>query len=164
MNNIYLIGMPGCGKSTIGKIISKRLKLKHIDADEYLENKYSQTIPNIFSLCGEDDFRQKESIVIEELSKMNNLLVSTGGGVVVKDRNKEIMKNSGAVVFIDTTPDNILKNSSLSGRPLLKDKNRIYEIYKSRIDLYKDFADIVIDNNSSIDTAANEIIKYLSKE
>ena len=164
MNNIYLIGMPGCGKSTIGKIISKRLKLKHIDADEYLENKYSQTIPNIFSLYGEDDFRQKESTVIEELSKMNNLLVSTGGGVVVKDRNKEIMKNSGAVVFIDTTPDNILKNSSLSGRPLLKDKNRIYEIYKSRIDLYKDFADIVIDNNSSIDTAANEIIKYLSKE
>jgi shikimate kinase len=164
MNNIYLIGMPGCGKSTIGKIISKRLKLKHIDADEYLENKYSQTIPNIFSLYGEDDFRKKESIVIEELSKMNNLLVSTGGGVVVKDRNKEIMKNSGAVVFIDTTPDNILKNSSLSGRPLLKDKNRIYEIYKSRIDLYKDFADIVIDNNSSIDTAANEIIKYLSKE
>lgn len=164
MNNIYLIGMPGCGKSTIGKIISKRLKLKHIDADEYLENKYSQTIPNIFSLYGEDDFRKKESTVIEELSKMNNLLVSTGGGVVVKDRNKEIMKNSGAVVFIDTTPDNILKNSSLSGRPLLKDKNRIYEIYKSRIDLYKDFADIVIDNNSSIDTAANEIIKYLSKE
>ena len=164
MNNIYLIGMPGCGKSTIGKIISKRLKLKHIDADEYLENKYSQTIPNIFSLYGEDDFRKKESIVIEELSKMNNLLVSTGGGVVVKDRNKEIMKNSGAVVFIDTTPDNILKNSSLSGRPLLNDKNRIYEIYKSRIDLYKDFADIVIDNNSSIDTAANEIIKYLSKE
>ena len=164
MNNIYLIGMPGCGKSTIGKIISKRLKLKHIDADEYLENKYSQTIPNIFSLYGEDDFRKKESIVIEELSKMNNLLVSTGGGVVVKDRNKEIMKNSGAVVFIDTTPDNILKNSSLSGRPLLNDKNRIYEIYKSRINLYKDFADIVIDNNSSIDTAANEIIKYLSKE
>ena len=164
MNNIYLIGMPGCGKSTIGKIISEKLGLKHIDADEYLEEKYSQTIPDIFSRYGEDDFRKKESIIIEELSKMNNLLVSTGGGVVVRKENKEIMKNSGIVVFIDTSPENILKNSSLSGRPLLKDKNRIFQIYESRINLYKDFADVIIDNNSSIETAADEIINYLSKE
>jgi len=164
MNNIYLIGMPGCGKSTIGKIIADRLNLKHIDADKFLEDKYFQTIPDIFRMYGEEDFRQKESTVIEELSKMSDILVSTGGGVVVRENNKEIMKNSGIVVFIDTTPDNILKNSSLSGRPLLNDKNRIFEIYKSRIDLYKDFADIIIENNSSIETAADEIIKYLSKE
>jgi len=110
MNNIYLIGMPGCGKSTIGKIIADRLNLKHIDADKFLEDKYFQTIPDIFRMYGEEDFRQKESTVIEELSKMSDILVSTGGGVVVRENNKEIMKNSGIVVFIDTTPDNILKN------------------------------------------------------
>lgn len=164
MNNIYLIGMPGCGKSTIGKIISDKLSLKHIDADKFLEEKYSQTIPDIFRLYGEEDFRQKESTVLCELSKMSNLLVSTGGGVVVREKNKELMKKSGTVVFIDTNPHNILENSNLSGRPLLKDKNRIYEIYESRINLYKDFADIIIENNSSIEVAANEIIKHFSKE
>lgn len=163
MNNIYLIGMPGCGKSTIGKIIADKLNLRHIDADKYLEEKFFQTIPDIFSLYGEEDFRQKESIVLEELSKMSNLLVSTGGGVVVREKNKEIMKKSGIVVFINTNPENILANSKLSGRPLLKDKTCIYEIYKSRINLYKDFADIEIDNNSSIEEASKEIIKNCLK-
>lgn len=164
MNNIYLIGMPGCGKSTIGKIVSEKLNLKHIDADEYLENKYCQTIPQIFALNGEDDFRQKESSVISELSNMSGVLVSTGGGVVTKENNKNVMKNSGTVVYIHTTPENILKNSNLSGRPLLKDKTRIYDIYKARINLYKDFADIIIDNNSNIESAANQIINYFNKE
>ena len=164
MNNIYLIGMPGCGKSTIGKIVSEKLNLKHIDADEYLENKYSQTIPEIFDLYGEDDFRQKESEVIRELSNMSGVLVSTGGGVVVKEINKNSMKKSGIIVFIDTSPENILNNSSLSGRPLLKDKTRIYDIYNSRINAYKDFADITIVNNSSIEAAANKIINYFNKE
>ncbi|MBO7289158.1 MAG: shikimate kinase [Clostridia bacterium] len=164
MNNIYLIGMPGCGKSSIGKIVSEKLNLKHIDADEYLENKYSQTIPQIFAINGEEDFRQKESVVIKELSNMQSVLISTGGGVVVKENNKSIMKKSGIIVFIHTTPENILKNSNLSGRPLLKDKNLIYDIYKARINLYKDFADIIIDNNSSIEYAANQIINHFNKE
>ncbi len=153
--------MPGCGKSSIGKIVSQKLNLKHIDADEYLENKYSQTIPQIFALNGEEDFRQKESVVIEELSNMQRVLISTGGGVVVKENNKEIMKKSGTIVFIHTTPENILKNSSLSGRPLLKDKTRIYDIYKARINLYKDFADIIIDNNTDIESAVNQIINAM---
>ena len=161
MNNIYLIGMPGCGKSSIGKIISQKLNLKHIDADEYLEKKYSQTIPQIFALNGEEDFRNKESAVIKELSCMSGVVVSTGGGVVVKEINKGVMKKSGTIVFIHTTPENILKNSNLSGRPLLKDKTRIYDIYKARINLYKDFADIIIDNNTDIETAVNQIINAM---
>ena len=161
MNNIYLIGMPGCGKSSIGKIISQKLNLKHIDADEYLENKYSKTIPQIFALNGEEDFRKKESAVIKELSGMSDLLVSTGGGVVEKEINKSVMKKSGTIVFIHTTPENILKNSNLSGRPLLKDKTRIYDIYKARINLYKDFADIIIDNNTDIESAVNQIINAM---
>ncbi len=164
MNNIYLIGMPGCGKSTIGKIISEKLGLKHIDADEYLENKYSQSIPDIFKNFGEDDFRNKESIVIKELSKKTNIIVSTGGGVVVRKENKAEMKKSGVVVFINTTPQNILANSSLEGRPLLSDKNRIYDLYNKRIALYNDFADIIIDNNSSIEAAAQKIINQFNKE
>ena len=163
MNNIYLIGMPGCGKSTIGKMVSQKLKLKNVDADEYLENKYCRTIPQIFDLYGEEDFRQKESEVIRELSNMSGLIVSTGGGVVVKVKNKNVMKNSGTVVFIHTLPENILKNSNLSGRPLLKDKNRIFDLYEQRISLYRDFADIIIDNNGDIETTVNEILKHIKE-
>ena len=163
MNNIYLIGMPGCGKSTIGKILSKALNMQVIDSDTYLENKYNDTIPNIFETKGEADFRQKETSTIEELSKKDNLIVSTGGGVVVTYKNKDIMKKSGTVVFIDSHPEVILSNSSLGGRPLLKDKNRIFDLYNQRIELYREFADVTIDNNGSLDAAVNQIINYFNK-
>lgn len=163
MNNIYLIGMPGCGKSTIGKILSKALNMQVIDSDIYLENKYNDTIPNIFETKGEADFRQKETSTIEELSKKDNLIVSTGGGVVVTYKNKDIMKKSGTVVFIDSHPEVILSNSSLGGRPLLKDKNRIFDLYNQRIELYREFADVTIDNNGSLDAAVNQIINYFNK-
>ena len=163
MNNIYLIGMPGCGKSTIGKILSKALNMQVIDADTYLENKYNDTIPNIFETKGEADFRQKETSTIEELSKKDNLIVSTGGGVVVTYKNKDIMKKRGTVVFIYSHPEVILSNSSLGGRPLLEDKNRIFDLYKQRIELYREFADVTIDNNGSLDAAVNQIINYFNK-
>ena len=127
MNNIYLIGMPGCGKSAIGKILSADLKLAYIDADEYLEEKYNTSIPDIFELEGETIFRQKETEVIKELSLNDNTLISTGGGVVVTACNKDIIKNTGLVIFIDCCPETILSNSALDGRPLLKDKNKIFD-------------------------------------
>lgn len=158
MNNIYLIGMPGCGKSTIARIISKHLNKEYIDADVYLEKKYNESIPDIFAVRGESDFRHKETSVLEELSKKDDIIISTGGGVVVTYKNKDIMKKTGVVVFIDCQPEVILSNSSLSGRPLLKDKTRIFELYKERIDLYKDFSDIIIDNNGKIEDTVSQII------
>ena len=158
MNNIYLIGMPGCGKSTIGRILSRSLGMAHIDADGFLEQKFGMSIPHIFETKGEDAFRQMETEALTELACKNNIIVSTGGGVVTRTHNKEIMKKSGTVVFIDSAPDTILGNSNLGGRPLLKDKSRIFELYNARIDLYRDFADITADNNGLIETVVNTII------
>lgn len=158
MNNIYLIGMPGCGKSTIARIISKHLNKEYIDADVYLEKKYNECIADIFAVRGEADFRLKETSVLEELSQKDDIIISTGGGVVVTYKNKDIMKKTGVVIFIDCQPEVILSNSSLSGRPLLKDKTRIFELYKERIDLYKNFSDIIIDNNGKIEDTVSQII------
>ena len=163
MNNIYLIGMPGCGKSTIGEILSQKLGLEHIDADIYLEQKFNNTIPNIFETKGEDDFRKKETLTLAHLSQKENIIVSTGGGAVKLKENKSIMKNSGVIIFIDSSPKTILSNSSLGGRPLLKDKNRIFDLYEQRISLYRDFADIIIDNNGDIETTVNEILKHIKE-
>lgn len=161
MNNIYLIGMPGCGKSTIAKILSDKLGMEYIDADIYLEDKFNKKIRDIFALEGEDVFRNMETQVISELTQKNNIIVSTGGGVVTRNRNKLPMKSSGKVVFIDSDPEFILKNSTLGGRPLLKDKSRIFDLYKTRIDLYRDFADVTAKNNSSIEDAVHTIINLL---
>ena len=95
MNNIYLIGMPGCGKSTIAKILSDKLGMEYIDADIYLEDKFNKKIRDIFALEGEDVFRNMETQVISELTQKNNIIVSTGGGVVTRNRNKLPMKSSG---------------------------------------------------------------------
>ncbi len=163
MNNIYLIGMPGCGKSAIGKILSKELKLIHIDADVYLEQKFSKTIPEIFSENGEEYFRIMETEIIKELSRMDNIIVSTGGGVVTVPDNKKLMKSTGKIIFIDSSPETILGNSSLSGRPLLKDKTKIFDMYKTRIAMYRDFADIIADNNGLIDNTVMAIKESLER-
>lgn len=161
MNNIYLIGMPGCGKSTIGRILSQRLGMTHIDADVFLEEKFGMSIPHIFETKGEDVFRQMETESITDLACKDNIIVSTGGGVVTKAVNKEIMKKSGIIVFIDSTPETILANSNLGGRPLLKDKSRIFDLYNARIDLYRDFADVIVDNNGLIEMPVKTIIDNL---
>ena len=129
MANFYLIGMPGCGKSTIGKEISKELGILLIDADFYLEEKEERKISDIFKNDGEEYFRCLETKYLNELSKNENIIISTGGGVVTRDENIDIMKKSGKIIFIDTRVENILVNSSLLGRPLLSgDKNRIYDL------------------------------------
>ncbi len=161
MNNIYLIGMPGCGKSAIGKILSRKLGMTHIDADTYLEEKFGMRIPHIFETLGEGAFRKMETQALLDLSKKENIIVSTGGGAVTTPKNKEILKNSGTVVFVDSSPDTILSNSNLGGRPLLKDKTRIHDLYNSRITLYKDFADITADNNGFMEDAVNTIINKI---
>ncbi len=162
MNNIYLIGMPGCGKSTIGRILAADLGLIHIDADAYLEQKYNMKISDIFGTKGEDAFRQMETDVISELCRMDGVIISTGGGVVTRSQNKQPMKNSGTLVFIDSTPETLLKNSSLEGRPLLRDKSKVYDLYNSRIAMYRNFADIIADNNGFIEDTLKTIKKSLN--
>ncbi|MBO7208391.1 MAG: shikimate kinase [Clostridia bacterium] len=155
MKNIYLIGMPGCGKTTVAKILARKLSMSLVDTDSIIESKYG-SISEIFKTMGEQYFRSLETETLKEIKE--NTVVSTGGGIVKTNTNREIM-SKGIVIFIDTPPD-VLKTRSLFGnRPLLKSSSDIEKLYSERYDLYKAWADVAVDGSNSPMFVAKEIVK-----
>ncbi len=155
---IYLIGMPGSGKSTVGKKLEKKINYKYIDMDEYIENKENKKIPLIFKENGESYFRLKEKEALNDFLNLDNLIISTGGGVIKDKSNKDLMK--GKVIFIDVNISELekrLKNDNT--RPLLKTKT-VKELYDERIDNYNYFMDLKV-YNAKVDECVNNIIKEL---
>lgn len=165
MNNIYLVGMPGCGKTTIGGLIAEGLGRTLVDLDECIVEREGRTIPEIFEE-GESVFRSAETAALRDIASKDKLLVATGGGIVTIEENIGIMKESGRVIFIDASPDFIMSNSALDGRPLLKDKNKIYDLYKARIALYRKAADFTVLNDgilSDVCKKVEEVIRVKCK-
>lgn len=165
MNNIYLIGMPGCGKTTIGMEVAAKLGVELIDLDRAIVEREGRTIPEIFE-DGEAVFRKAETEALKEIASKENLFVATGGGIVTQEENIGIMKCSGKVIFIDASVEFIQDKSALEGRPLLKDKKKIYELYNSRIALYRKAADLTVENNgilSDVCRKAEEAVRKLTK-
>lgn len=155
--NIVLIGMPGCGKSTIGKILADRLNYKYIDSDSIIEEKSGKSIEELFSI-GENHFRKIECEVIKEASLEKNSVISTGGGVIKNSVNVELLKKNGTVVFIDRPIENIALDINMSKRPLLKEGTaRLYELYKERYEMYQKSCDIRITNDTSIEDVVKRI-------
>ena len=163
MNNIYFTGMPGCGKTTLGISLAKRFGKKFIDLDDFIEKKLGMKISEVFASFGEDFFRKEEGACLLEVSKENGVFVSTGGGIVKNAENIKIMKNSGTVIYINTPAENILQNSALLNRPLLKDKNAIFKLYDERRALYENSADFTYDNLSAKEKAEDELFCILEK-
>jgi shikimate kinase len=157
--NIVLIGLPGSGKTNIGRAVAKRLSLPFYDVDDYIEKKEGKTIKEIF-LQGEDYFRELESKAIEELSKNCPSVISTGGGAVKIPSNMEVLKKNSIIVFLNRPLENILKNIDTSNRPLLADgKSKLHELYKERYHLYKKYCDIEIINNAGFNEVVERIIR-----
>ena len=147
MKNIVLSGMPGCGKSTFGKRLAKRLGRKFYDADEVLEQREQRTIKDFFAES-EDAFRAAETRTLAFLAELEDAVIATGGGAVKRSENMELMKHKGVVVFLDRKPEQILGNIEGDARPLLAaDKQRIFKLYEERIDLYRKYADKIITNS-----------------
>ena len=147
MKKIVLIGMPGCGKTTFGKRLARRLSLSFYDADEVLEQREQRTIKNFFAES-EDAFRSAETRTLAYLSELEGVIIATGGGAVKRAENMELLKRKGVVVFIDRKPEQILGNIEGDARPLLAaDKQRIFKLYEERIDLYRKYADKIITNS-----------------
>lgn len=161
--NIILIGMPGCGKTTIGKLIAKELHREFCDIDDYIEKTQGKKIEELF-LYGEDYFRKIESLAVEEVSKKNSIVISTGGGVIKLPQNISILKKNGYMIFIDRPIEKIIEDIDITKRPLLKDnKDSIMKLYQERYDLYKKYADYIIKNDTSLDEVVKKIVS-LAKE
>ena len=153
--NIVLIGMPGCGKSTIGKLLSQKLGRTFVDADVEIEKLAKRSIPEIFSQCGEAQFRQYESAVLKELGKESGLIIATGGGCVTRSENYGLLHQNGRIVWIQRD----ISALPIDGRPLSQ-KNKLEEMYSIRKPMYHVFADHIVTNNGNLqDTVQNILTK-----
>ena len=170
MERVYLIGYMGCGKTTIGKRLAKSLGWDVIDMDSRIENRYRKTIPDIFASEGEESFRKKERFILEELSALENVVVSTGGGAPCFFDNIDVMNSSGLCVYIRMTPEALaarLKNAK-ANRPLLKDKTEeeltgfIKEQLEKRRAFYEQARYVIDNDNGTPEEAAAKIAELLN--
>ena len=160
MKNIVLIGMPACGKSTIGYWLSKKINYPFVDVDRYLEEKENRIISDIFSNEGEEYFRELETKYLKELSEKEGIIISTGGGAVKNKKNIDILKENGIIVFLNRAIDDISRENHRN-RPLLQNPDNIRKLYDERIKLYRRYADIIIKNDDSMDVIVDRIITAL---
>lgn len=159
MENIVLIGMPGCGKSTIGQRLSEALGRKFTDADNYVEELAGKSIPDIFAESGEDVFRTFETKALKELGNQSSLVISTGGGCVTRPENYDLLHQNSTILWVQRD----LTLLPTDGRPLSQ-QNALTELYQVRRPMYESFADNIIQNDSDISTAIQEIILKLNVE
>lgn len=155
--NVVLIGMPGCGKTTVGERLAKELNLEFIDIDQEIVRREGVDIPTIFTEKGEEYFREKESEVIKDIGKLNGKVISTGGGAVKREENYFPLKQNGIIFWIDRS----IEKLSQEGRPLSKDLATVKKLYSERKELYKNFADYKIDNDKEIELAVKGVIDKL---
>lgn len=154
--NIVLVGMPGCGKSTVGMALSKKLGRKLIDCDALVESQAGMSIPDIFRTQGEKVFRDLETNVIEQVGKERRLIIATGGGAVLRPGNVRALRQNGKIVFLMRN----IEELPTHGRPLSK-QGTLDAMYKERLPLYQDAADIIVDAGKSPDHTADSVIKEL---
>lgn len=159
VKNIVIIGMPGCGKTTIGKLVSCKLNKRFIDLDEYIVNSVGCTIPEIFKK-GEEYFRDIESEAAKQVSIEQGIVISTGGGIIKKSVNIDNLKKNGIIFFIDRPMQHIISDVDTASRPLLKKgAKEIEKLFKERYDIYNSYCDFSVDNSCDIEKVIDDIIK-----
>ena len=143
MENIVLIGMPGCGKTTVGKALAEKLGRKFVDADAEIAKKANMSIPEIFAKEGEEGFRSREIKVLSELGKQSGLVIATGGGCVTQAVNHSNLHQNGRIFWLKRQ----ISQLPTDGRPLSQ-KGNLEEMYRIRKPLYEKFADVIIENET----------------
>ena len=157
--NIVLIGMPASGKTVLGRIVAKRMKLSFVDMDKKIEQDAGRSISEIFAAEGESAFRALEAACAAELGAREGLVISTGGGAVKSEENMRALGANGVIVFIDRRVEDIL-TSNMKNRPLLRDDpSRVYALYRERIGLYRRWADVEVKNRGSVYQTAAAIVR-----
>ena len=160
---VVLIGMPGCGKTTIGKILAEELNYNFCDMDKYIENISGESIKELFEK-GEEVFRDVESQGCENLSKKKNIVISTGGGVIKREKNIDLFRNESIIIFIDRPIENIIIDIDTDSRPLLAEgKEKLYNLFEERYDLYKKYSNIRVVNDGDLKDIILEIKREVIK-
>ena len=164
-NNIYLVGMPGAGKTTVGRQLAKRMQRSFVDADHEIESRTGVRIPLIFDIEGEQGFRDRESKVIKELASEDNLVIATGGGAVLRPENRAALKQGGTVIYLHVAPRLLFERTRLDpNRPLLQvadPMQKIEELFAQRDPLYREVADIVINSTGG---SIKHLVKQIESE
>ena len=156
MQNIILVGMPGCGKSSIGTLLAEKLDRPFLDADTEIEQAAGMPIPDFFRLHGEDAFRDLESRVLAELGKRSGAVIATGGGAVLREENYAALHQNGTIVWL--TRD--LARLPIDGRPVSQ-ATSLDALFAARKARYERFADHIIDNNGAPDATVRAILEAL---
>jgi len=158
--NIVLTGMPGAGKTTIGKILAKKLGKEFVDTDELIVQREKKTIPQIFDEVGEKGFRKIESDVVSDLGTVQNSIISTGGGAVLNPINVEILKENGVIVFIDRDISSIVATKD---RPLTSNRADLEKKYNERYPIYKNGCDLHIKIGNDAEQNAIKITEMIKE-
>ncbi|MCL2698743.1 MAG: shikimate kinase [Defluviitaleaceae bacterium] len=154
MQNIILIGMPGCGKSIVGQLLAETTDRRFIDADKALEEAAGRCIPEIFESEGEAGFRARETDILRQWCKQSGLVIATGGGCVTRKENRFLLRQNGVVIFLERE----LSLLERKGRPLSQgDMNAMYE---KRLPLYNSFADFTVRNDAEPDITVKNLLRH----
>ena len=164
MKNVVLIGMPGCGKSAVGRLLADMLNMKFVDTDELVEREAGMAIPDIFRQFGEAAFRDRESRAAKTAADMEGAVIATGGGMVLRQENMQVLSATGVVFFRDRAVEDIA-GQDMTGRPLVgTDTDRLYKLYEQRIGLYRQYADHIISDTQTPQQAAERIAALYAQE
>jgi shikimate kinase len=168
-NNIFLVGMPGAGKTTVGRQLARRLSRSFIDADHEIEARTGVRIPLIFDIEGEAGFREREAKVIAELATRTDLVVATGGGAVLRGENRAALRQGGTVIYLQASPDLLYERTRLDpNRPLLQvddPRKKLEDLFAQRDPLYREVADIVVNSlGGSIGQLVRQVERQLQKQ
>lgn len=154
--NIVLVGMPGCGKSTVGRLVADSLSRPFVDADEEIEKTTGRTPAQIIKEEGEPAFRLVESQILKNLCKESGMVIATGGGAVTIPENKDVIRQNSVVIFLERN----ISVLSTEDRPL---STNLASMYQKRLPLYKDFSHITVDGNSDAQAVAQSVISAFSE-
>ena len=164
--NIFIIGSMGSGKTSIGKMLAKNNNLSFLDTDHEIIRSCGHSIPDIFKEFGEEHFRSLETEQLKKMNAIENHVISTGGGIILRDNNNKLMQNLGIIIFLDINIDSqVDRVKNRKNRPLLNNKNlkdNLLSLKKTRDPIYKSISNYIIDvSGKERDQVINEIQKII---
>ena len=161
--HLFLIGMQGCGKSSLGKRAAKETGIPFADTDAVVAQSAGCTVTEFFECYGEDTFRRAETAALTALTYARPMIISTGGGTVLNPENRRIMRSWGTIVLIDRPLEEILGDIKLDRRPTLRDGGlaEVERVYHERIPLYRELADEVLRNDQGYHMAVYMLIRLI---